>query len=61
MNSKGVGSVMRCYTTVRNKEGDLYLARLTEKTSHVFMITQLMKIFKIFDSVEEAVNGFKNP
>ena len=55
MNSKGVGSVMRCYTTVRNIDGDLYLARLTEKTSHVFMITQLIKIFKIFDSVEEAV------
>jgi len=61
MNSMGVGAVMRCYTTVRNNDGDLYLARLTEKTSHVFMITHLVKIFNIFDSVEEAINKFNKP
>jgi len=61
MNSKGVGAVMSSYTTVRNKGGDLSLARLTNKTSHVFMITQLVDIFKIFDTIEEAIEGFNNP
>lgn len=59
MNSVGVGSVMRCYTSVKNNNGKLLLARLTEKTSHVFMITQLFSIFKFYDSVEEAIEELK--
>ena len=60
MNSMGVGALMRCMTTIRNAEGDLRLARMSEKARSVFVITQLISIFKIFESVEEAVESFKN-
>jgi anti-sigma B factor antagonist len=60
MNSMGVGSLMRCLTTIRNAEGDLRLARMSEKARSVFVITQLISIFKIFESVEEAKESFKN-
>lgn len=59
MNSMGVGALMRCMTTIRNAEGDLRLARMSEKARSVFVITQLISIFKIFESVEEAVESFK--
>jgi len=60
MNSMGVGSLMRCLTSVRNSEGDLRLARMGEKARNVFVITQLISIFKIFETVDEAVDSFKS-
>ncbi len=60
MNSMGVGALMRCLTTVRNAEGDIRLARMGEKARNVFVITQLISIFKIFETVEEAFDSFKN-
>lgn len=60
MNSMGVGALMRCLTTIRNAEGDLRLARMSEKARSVFVITQLISIFKIFENVEEAKESFKN-
>ena len=60
MNSMGVGSLMRCLTTIRNAEGDIRLARMSEKARSVFVITQLISIFKIFEKVEEAKNSYSN-
>jgi anti-sigma B factor antagonist len=60
INSMGIGALMRCLTTIRNAEGDVRLARLSEKARTVLMITQLVSVFKFFDNVEEAVNSFKN-
>lgn len=56
MNSLGVGSVMKCLTLLNNKEGYLYLVGLTDKVKSVFMVTQLLKVFVIKESVEEAIN-----
>ena len=58
MNSMGVGSLMRSYTTVRNAEGDLRLSRLTDKARSIFVMTQLIRVFKIFESVDEAVKSY---
>ncbi len=60
MNSMGVGSLMRSLTTIRNAEGDIRLARMSEKARSVFVITQLISIFKIFETVEEAKNSYLN-
>jgi len=59
MNSLGIGALMRCLTTVRNADGDIALARMGEKTRNVFVITQLVSVFKIHESVEEALEQFK--
>jgi len=60
MNSMGVGALMRCLTTIRNAEGDLRLARMSEKARSVFVITQLISIYKIFETVDEARESFKS-
>jgi len=59
LNSMGIGALMRCLTTIRNAEGDLRLARMSDKARSVFVITQLISIFKIFETVEEAVDSYK--
>ncbi len=60
INSMGIGALMHCLTTIRNAEGDLRLARMGEKARSVFVISQLISIFKIFETVEEAIESFKN-
>jgi anti-sigma B factor antagonist len=60
LNSMGIGALMRCLTTIRNAEGDLRLARMSEKARSVFVISQLISIYKIYETVEEAKESFKN-
>ncbi len=55
MNSMGVGALMRCLTTVRNKEGNMCLIGLTDKIRSIFVMTQLIRIFNIYESEKQAV------
>ncbi len=59
MNSSGLGAVMGSMTTLKNADGELKLARVTEKVKSLFMITKLITIFDTYDSVDEAVSSFK--
>jgi anti-sigma B factor antagonist len=59
MNSMGVGSLMRCFATVKNNNGDIHLARLTEKTRSIFVMMQLIRVFDIHETVEEGIDSFK--
>ncbi len=58
LNSMGVGAIMRAYTTVKSLDGELCLARLTDKAHSLFVITQLVKVFKVFETVDEAVSSY---
>ena len=58
MNSMGVGALMRCLATVKNKDGDLHLSRLTDKTRSIFVMMQLVRVFQIYETVDEGINGF---
>ncbi len=57
MNSSGMGVLMACMTTLKNADGQLVLARVAEKVQSLLIITQLIKVFKTFDTVERAVNS----
>jgi len=59
INSAGLGSLIAGLTTLRNAGGDLRLANVVEKVESLFMITQLVKVFKSYDSVDRAVASFK--
>ena len=58
MNSRGLGMLMACYTSVTNSGGELNLAGVSEKINSLFMITKLITIFKTYNSVDEAVKSF---
>lgn len=59
MNSTGLGTLISVMTSVKHKEGDLRLANVTEKIESLFMITQLIKVFKTYETVDRAVASFK--
>jgi len=58
MNSLGIGALMGAYTTVINAGGEFHLSGVAEKVKSVMIITKLMRIFKTFDTVDDAVAGF---
>ncbi len=60
MNSMGVGALMRCLTTVKNKEGDLRLSRLTDKARSIFVMTQLIRVFQIHETIDQGIESFKS-
>lgn len=59
MNSTGLGILISSYTTLRNHEGELRLANVTDKIRSLLIITKLVTVFDSHDSVEEAVKSFE--
>ncbi len=59
INSMGLGVLVASLTSIRNRGGDLCLARLSDKVEGVLTLTQLIRVIKTYDSVERAVRGFR--
>ena len=59
MNSTGLGILISGYTTLRNTNGELKLANVTDKIQSLLTITKLVTVFEAYDTVDEAVNSFK--
>lgn len=58
INSSGLGALISALATVNNAGGDLRIANVTEKINSLFMITQLIKVFKSFETIERAIASF---
>ncbi len=59
MNSTGLGILIQSYSTLRNSDGQLKLARVTEKIQSLLTITKLEPVFDAYDSVEDAIASFE--
>jgi len=58
MNSSGLGILISGLTTMKNNNGDLKLACVTDRIQSILMITKLISVFETFDTVDEAVKSF---
>jgi anti-anti-sigma factor len=58
IDSSGVGELVSAYTTATNRGAKLRLANLPAKVSDILYITQLITVFDVFDSEDEAVRSF---
>ncbi len=57
-DSSGIGEMVAAFTTVKNRGGELKLCELSSKVSDVLQITQLITVFEVFDSEDEAIASF---
>lgn len=55
MNSLGLGALISAYSTVQNHDGQMVITNVTKKVESLFMITQLIKVFKHYDTTDEAI------
>ena len=60
MNSSGLGMLIGSASTVKNAGGKLKLAHASEKILALIKITKLSPVFEQYDSVQSAVESFKN-
>ncbi|MBU0983600.1 MAG: STAS domain-containing protein [candidate division Zixibacteria bacterium] len=58
MNSTGLGILISSYTTLRNHDGELKLANVTDKIQSLLTITKLVTVFEAHDSVDAAIKSF---
>ncbi|MDH3215859.1 MAG: STAS domain-containing protein [Candidatus Krumholzibacteria bacterium] len=54
-NSKGIGTLIGALTSVKNAGGEMVLTHVTDRINSVFITTQLNRIFKTFDTDDEAL------
>ncbi len=59
MNSSGIGTLIASLTTMRNSGGDLRLANVGGKVQNLFVMTQLVKVFDTYETVERALASYK--
>jgi anti-sigma B factor antagonist len=58
MDSSGVGELVSTFTTVSNREGQLKLSNLSSKIFDLLQITQLLQVFDVHQTADEAVADF---
>jgi anti-sigma B factor antagonist len=59
IDSAGVGELMSCYTSVRNRGGHLKLMNLSKNVHNLLQITKLYTIFEVEDDEPTAVASFR--
>jgi anti-sigma B factor antagonist len=60
INSSGINLFMKVLTKTRVNNGDLIFYGVNGNVGNLFKIAKLNGIYTIFDSLEEALNHFKN-
>ena len=58
MDSSGIGELVSAYTNTTNKGGRPKICNLPAKVQDILQITQLITIFDVFDTEDEAIESF---
>jgi anti-sigma B factor antagonist len=58
MSSVGLGMLISALTTMKNNDGMLKLANVTENIESLLTITRLVTIFETHDTVDAAIESF---
>lgn len=58
LNSSAIGVLVSAHATYRKRQWDLKLCSMNKHVHVIFAITNLMKIFSVYDTREEALAGF---
>jgi len=58
IDSSGIGELVGSYTTVTNRGGKLKLLHLPAKLNELLHVTQLITVFEVHESEQEAVASF---
>ncbi len=58
INSLGIGVIIACLNTLRQRGGDIRFANLQGTSQKYFHISKLETVVKIFNNIDEAVTSF---
>lgn len=60
MDSSGLGVLVSGLKATRKENGDLKLATLQTEVQNIFELTQLNKVFEIFENQTDAVKSYQS-
>jgi anti-sigma B factor antagonist len=60
VNSTGLGILIASHITVTNAGGTIKLMRVSRRIDSILMVTKLNTIFEVHQSVDAALNSFKD-
>jgi anti-anti-sigma factor len=60
LNSTAVGVLVGAHTTYAKREWQLKLCSMNKHVHVIFAITNLMKIFSVYDTIDEALKSFSD-
>jgi anti-anti-sigma factor len=58
LDSSGVGEMVGCYTSIKNKGGDLRICGMNTRIFNLIKMTSLHSVFDVKDTEEECLAGF---
>lgn len=58
LDSSGVGELVGCFTSIKNKGGELRICGMSHKIFSLIKMTSLHSVFDVRDTEEEALTGF---
>ena len=58
LDSSGVGELVGCYTSIKNKGGELRICGLNTRIFGLIKMTSLHSVFEVKDTEDEALAGF---
>ena len=59
LNSVGLNLLIKVLTKIRNNGGELIITNVSPKIEKLLVITKLNSIFKIFPTIDDAINSLK--
>ncbi|MFP8490122.1 STAS domain-containing protein [Gracilimonas sp. Q87] len=60
MNSSGLGILIGGLTTMKNAGGELVICQADKKVESLLMVTQLIKVFDHYRTLDDAIAHFDN-
>jgi anti-sigma B factor antagonist len=58
LDSSGVGELVGCFTSIKNKQGELRICGMNTRIFSLIKMTSLHSVFSVRDTEAEALAGF---
>jgi len=58
INSSGIGSIIAAHTSYVKNGGEVKLSALTNSIQNLLVMTRLIDVFDVYETVDQAVNSF---
>lgn len=59
VDSSGIGEMVNAFTIVKDRGGSLKLVDLPSKVADILQITQLIRVFEVYEDLDEALKSFQ--
>ena len=60
MNSSGIGTIIAAHTSYVKNGGEVRLSGISNSVQSLLVVTKLIDIFDVYDTVDEAIKSFMN-